>query len=101
MSRQLPPNLATLVRQARIESALSQVEFARKLGKSQAVVSRYEAGNVSPPGEVVMHCMHILEKLTPTQLPAAPEDWKAVMDALKALTQAVQAVSTPQQGRNR
>lgn len=30
------------------------------LGKSQGVVSRYEKGTVEPPGEVILHCMHIL-----------------------------------------
>jgi ribosome-binding protein aMBF1 (putative translation factor) len=92
MSRQTPTNLATLVRQARAESGLSQVDFAHLLGKSQAVISRYEAGNVSPPGQVVMHCMHIFEKSAQAQPPAAPEDWKAVIDALNQLTQAVQAM---------
>jgi ribosome-binding protein aMBF1 (putative translation factor) len=101
MPRQSATDLAALIRQARTESGLSQVNFALRLGKSQAVISRYEAGSVSPPGEVVMHCVHILGKAPTTHSSAAPHDWKAVIEALNQLTQAVQAMSPPQNGRSR
>lgn len=39
---------------------LNQIDFAKKLGKTQSVLSRYESGSVNPPSEVIMHCMHIL-----------------------------------------
>lgn len=39
---------------------LNQEDFAKKLGKTQSVLSRYESGLVKPPSDIVMHCMHIL-----------------------------------------
>lgn len=60
------PITADLVGRARRKLGLKQGQFALKLGRSQGVVSRYEKGEVEPPGEVVMHCMHILACTTPT-----------------------------------
>ncbi|MEA9531932.1 helix-turn-helix transcriptional regulator [Xanthomonas campestris pv. campestris] len=54
------PSTANLVGKARQKLGLKQKNFAVMLGKSQGVVSRYEKGEVEPPGEVIMHCMHIL-----------------------------------------
>ena len=54
------PLTADLVGKARQKLGLKQKHFAEKLGKSQGVVSRYEKGEVEPPGEVIMHCMQIL-----------------------------------------
>lgn len=54
------PLTAELVGKARQKLGLKQKHFAEKLGKSQGVVSRYEKGEVEPPGEVTMHCMQIL-----------------------------------------
>jgi len=49
-----------IVRRARVISQLNQEDFAKSLGKSQGVISRYENGKVPPPSGVVMHCMHIM-----------------------------------------
>jgi len=38
----------------------SQEAFAREIGKSQGTLSKYETGEVSPPSEVLEHCMHLL-----------------------------------------
>ena len=60
MQRLIHPNTTDLVNSARRKLGLNQKEFACYIGKSQGVVSRYESGAVEPPGEVIMHCMHIL-----------------------------------------
>lgn len=49
-----------IVRQARVISQLNQQDFAKSLGKSQGVLSRYENGKVPPPSDVIMHCMNIM-----------------------------------------
>ncbi|MBV2139209.1 MAG: type II toxin-antitoxin system MqsA family antitoxin [Candidatus Thiodiazotropha sp. (ex Ctena orbiculata)] len=51
---------AELLRKARKKLALNQTDFAKQFGKTQCTLSRYESGNVPPPSEVIMHCMHIL-----------------------------------------
>lgn len=54
------PPLARLVRQARQQTGLSQSDFGSLVGKTQAVISRYENGAVEPPGSVIMHCVHLI-----------------------------------------
>jgi len=49
-----------IVRQARLLSQLNQEKFAKSLGKSQAVLSRYENDKVIPPSNIIMHCIHIM-----------------------------------------
>lgn len=39
---------------------LTQSEFGARIGRPQSLVSKYERGQVEPPGRVVMHCMNIL-----------------------------------------
>ena len=69
------PLTADLVGRARRKLGLKQGQFAAKLGKSQGVVSRYEKGEVEPPGEVMMHCVHILASVTDTTdaVPTIPQ----------------------------
>ncbi|HGM7285272.1 TPA: helix-turn-helix domain-containing protein [Stenotrophomonas maltophilia] len=68
------PVTADLVSRARRKLGLKQGQFAARLGKSQGVVSRYENGAVEPPGEVMMHCMHILssDSASSAIVPAGP-----------------------------
>jgi len=53
---------ASIIRQARLFLKLNQKDFAEQLGKTQSVLSRYESGDVQVPSNIVMHCMHILNK---------------------------------------
>ncbi len=99
MANKLHSETALLVRHARRASGLNQANFAKKLGKSQGVVSRYEQGRVSPPGEVVMHCIHILEKL-PQRAEGTPQTWDALLQALDIVTNVVRDLRTEALGRN-
>jgi predicted transcriptional regulator len=47
-----------IVRQARGD--MSQVDFARKIGKSQGLLSKYEAGVVNPPAETIEQCLRMI-----------------------------------------
>lgn len=55
-------NASTTILKARRILQLNQHDFAIKLGKTQSVLSRYESGDVQPPSDVIMHCMHILDE---------------------------------------
>ncbi|TXI48876.1 MAG: helix-turn-helix domain-containing protein [Lysobacter sp.] len=90
-----PTRLARLVRDARRSIALNQADFARILGKTQSVVSRYEDGSVEPPGSVVMHCIHILERGLDPPGPDGNMALGAVEEALAALQLAVRALHAP------
>ena len=68
MPKELTKNVGELVSQARRKKGLSQAEFGALFKKSQGEISRYESGEVSPPLEVFMHCMHELD-LVPAQEP--------------------------------
>ncbi len=57
----IPNAPALIVRQARKLLQLNQNDFANRFNKSQGVLSRYETGAVSPPSDIIMHCMHILQ----------------------------------------
>lgn len=52
---------AMIVRQARRKSGMTQNQFAHILNKDQSLISKYEQGKVTPPGETIMHCMHIID----------------------------------------
>ncbi|WP_080937509.1 helix-turn-helix domain-containing protein [Burkholderia plantarii] len=78
-----PLQAAFLVRDARRQLGLNQAKFALLLGKSQAVVSRYEKGRVDPPSDVVMHCVHILSGAGKEgSVPMG--DWDQMLKALEA-----------------
>lgn len=82
---------ADLVKQARSKMGLSQGDFGHTLAKSQGVISRYENGTVTPPGDVLMHCMHILGGNG--QAPAAADPgWDAVLAALDSLSSAIRGM---------
>ncbi|MEJ1360716.1 MAG: helix-turn-helix domain-containing protein [Candidatus Sedimenticola sp. (ex Thyasira tokunagai)] len=51
---------AQILKNARKKLDINQTVFAKQLGKTQGTLSRYESGDVPPPSEVIMHCMHIL-----------------------------------------
>lgn len=53
---------AELVKKARVASDMSQNSFVSKLERSQETISRYERGGLTPPDDVVMRCIRILEK---------------------------------------
>jgi len=99
MPNKLRSETAHLIQRARHASGLNQADFAKKVGKSQGVVSRYEQGLVSPPGEVVMHCMHILEK-HPQSAVGAPQTWDALLRALDTVTNAVRDLRSEALNRN-
>lgn len=82
-------NPAVIVRRARTQSGLSQSAFARYMGRSQAVVSRYETGKVEPPWTVIMQCMHLLEKEAERSPATNDQSWSTVMIALDSLISAI------------
>ncbi|MBG3848819.1 helix-turn-helix transcriptional regulator [Xanthomonas sp. WHRI 8391] len=85
--------LAKLVRQARLNSGLSQADFARTLQKTQTVISRYEAGSVEPPGMVVIHCMHMLGLQVDPSRPRYGPCLDEVDKALEALREAIRSLN--------
>lgn len=78
-----------LVQLARKAKGLKQKAFASELGKSQGVVSRYESGEVDPPADVIMHCMHILKAPSVESSVSLGAAVHAVRNALDALTETV------------
>lgn len=50
-----------IVKKARQKRGVTQVEFAKGLGKTQGEVSKYERGIVDPPSHIIIQCMNILE----------------------------------------
>jgi ribosome-binding protein aMBF1 (putative translation factor) len=67
-SEKLTKTFRDLVGQARHRKGLSQANFGKLFNKSQGEISRYESGEVCPPSEILMHCMHELGLVT-TQEP--------------------------------
>jgi transcriptional regulator with XRE-family HTH domain len=51
-----------LVKKARIASKMSQISFEKAIERKQETISRYERGGITPPDDVVMRCIRILEK---------------------------------------
>jgi transcriptional regulator with XRE-family HTH domain len=75
-------DLANLVRTARKNKGLTQSEFAEELGRAQSLVSKYERGDVEPPGSVVMHCMNIVRPIQPPlSLTATATDVARLVDS--------------------
>lgn len=89
------PQIAALVRRARHTLDLNQGEFAAILGKSQAVVSRYEQGSVDPPGEVVMRCVQILGGVSsaPQTQVSSWSELQAALEAAVAIVRTLREVS--------
>lgn len=85
-------SISDLVRQARKKIGKNQKDFARYLGKDQSVVSRYERGQAMPPGDVIMHCMHILR---------ADAGGKMEVDLDELLVRIRQRLSGPSQAQTR
>jgi transcriptional regulator with XRE-family HTH domain len=86
---------AQFVRAARQKLRCSQHEFADFIKRSQGVVSKYESGKVSPPADVIMHCMHILNPSRDSSGERAPLSdlrWQAVSSALNQLNRALEAL---------
>jgi ribosome-binding protein aMBF1 (putative translation factor) len=86
---------AQLVRSARQKLKCSQHEFADSIKRSQGVVSKYESGKVSPPSDVVMHCMHIVnstQDISGERAPMSDPRWQAVSSALNQLNRALEAL---------
>jgi predicted transcriptional regulator len=91
MQRQSTLPTADIVKKARLKTGLSQGDFGLSLEKSQGVISRYEKGLVTPPGNVLMHCMHILEDGI-EEASAGDPDWDAVLAALDSLSSAIRGM---------
>jgi transcriptional regulator with XRE-family HTH domain len=84
---------ASIVRSARRHLGLSQAEFAEKVGRTQTVISKYEAGLVNPPALVVIHCMNVLAEQPLRQFESnADPKWESVALALANLNAALEAV---------
>lgn len=83
VSTEKNPQIAALVKRARQRLDLNQGDFAGILGKSQAVVSRYEQGSVDPPGSVIMHCVQILGGISPASQTQV-SSWSELQAALEA-----------------
>ena len=90
--------IAALVRGARRQLGLNQGQFAHELGKSQAVVSRYEQGSVEPPGEVVMRCVHILGGVGSASEPRV-SSWSDLLATLEAAVAIVKTMQEAPPGR--
>ncbi len=56
-----------IIREAYRASGLSQIDFAEKIGKSQAQISKYLSGTSSPKKETIIHCVNILKKESPNE----------------------------------
>lgn len=91
MSKSTHGRLASLIRDARTATGLNQGEFAELLGKSQAVVSRYEKGHVEPPGKIVLHCMQLLGS-APVPLPPPASTWDETLSTLEAAVEIVKSL---------
>lgn len=95
-----PLSAAELVRQARVQRGLTQGLFAEEIRRSQGLVSKYEAGRVEPPAEVLMHCLNILgcrptaaTAALPPELDRVAREVAHVRVALDALMAAIVAAS--------
>lgn len=83
---------ARLVKAARRATGKTQAEFGRSVGKSQALVSKYENGVVQPPASVIMHCMNKLQSPAPGDAGTGAQ-WAAAIRALHELTAALDALA--------
>lgn len=52
---------SSIVMEARTSLNESQRAFAARLGTAQSLVCKYERGYVSPPAEILIHCMNLLQ----------------------------------------
>lgn len=52
---------SNIIKEARLKCGLTQKKFAKRLGKAQSEISKYERGSVDPPGSIIIHCMNIIE----------------------------------------
>ncbi|WP_372342163.1 multiprotein-bridging factor 1 family protein [Geothrix sp. PMB-07] len=67
-----PQTIASLVRRARKKHGWTQQELAAELGRGQSLISKYERGQVVPPGDVLISCMKLLETKGATKAPSPP-----------------------------
>lgn len=96
MTAKISTEAASLVRSARHKLGLNQMEFGKMIGRSQAVVSKYEAGIVRPPGDTIIHCMNILKpRFTASLATEGDARWAAVARAMAQLDAALAAVQRP------
>lgn len=56
-------DISKIVKKIRTDNGWTQDELAKKLDKTQAVISRYESGEYTPPGDVLMRILRF-EKIT-------------------------------------
>lgn len=50
-----------IVQNAMAILGLNQKEMAKRLEKSQSTISKYTGGSVTPPADVIIQCMNIIE----------------------------------------
>lgn len=63
-------------------------------------MSRYENGEVEPPGEVMMHCMHILaaEPVAEDEVPTSPQALDQLVQTLEAALSLVRSMRSKSAG---
>lgn len=86
--------VSEIMRRARLSTGWSQSEFAEALGRSQALVSKYEAGKAVPPADVLIHCIHIAGVAVMFEQPTWNGDpnWAPVYESLRNLAVAIRSV---------
>jgi len=102
-SHQYAQQAVEVVRKARGLLGLNQKDFAKLLGSTQPLVSKYEAGKVAPPSHLLMHCLHIVEQSSraagrreaahANDAQTTPKQgWTRVSKAITDLVSAIEAV---------
>ncbi len=76
-------NTAALVKKARIASKMTQIDFANSINKSQEMVSKYENKTHTPPGDVIIRCIRILEKVDASGIDEDAELAELIMKVCK------------------
>lgn len=82
-----------IIRKARLSAGMSQSSFAAALGRSQALVSKYESGKTVPPADLLIHCMHIAGATVTfgDSGSSASPHWAPVYESLRDLAAAIRA----------
>jgi predicted transcriptional regulator len=95
----------SVIYKARQKVRENQSEFACTIGKSQSLVSKYERGEVTPPGDVISHCMNILyeqddevsmEKLTLAINQLSGDKFSATRKSIHSLVMQLTLSNNPQ-----
>lgn len=61
MQAGIPQEPADIVLSARLSLGESQRKFAQRLKTRQSLICKYETRQVSPPADLVIHCLNLLD----------------------------------------